>query len=68
MIYYDSTTQDEAQENYIDTEKELIAAVYAMEKLRLCPTIIVYINHFTLKHLLDTKDVKPRLIRWILLL
>jgi hypothetical protein len=30
--------------------------------------IIVYTNHVALKYLLTKKDVKPRLIRWILLL
>lgn len=30
--------------------------------------IIVYIDHATIRYLLRKKDVKPRLIRWILLL
>jgi hypothetical protein len=30
--------------------------------------IIIYIDHTTLKYLLTKKDVKPRLIWWILLL
>ena len=30
--------------------------------------IIVYIDHAALKYLLNKKDAKPRLIRWILLL
>jgi len=30
--------------------------------------VIVYTDHATLKHLLIKKEVKPRLIRWILLL
>ena len=42
-----------------------------MEKFRpylLCSKVIVYTNHSALKHLLEKKDAKPRLIRWILLL
>ena len=42
-----------------------------MEKFRLylfCSKVIVYTDHTALKHLLDEKDAKPRLIRWILLL
>jgi hypothetical protein len=30
--------------------------------------VIVYTDHATLKYLLTKKDVKPHLIRWILLL
>jgi len=30
--------------------------------------VIVYTNHYALKHLLSKKDAKPRLVRWILLL
>jgi len=31
-IYYASNTFDEAQQNYITTEKELLVLVYAVEK------------------------------------
>jgi hypothetical protein len=30
--------------------------------------VIIYSNHAALKNLLTKKDVKPRLVRWILLL
>jgi len=62
---------DEAQQNYTVTEKELLAFVYTMEKFRpylLCSKVTMYTNHSALKHLLEKKDTKPRLIRWILLL
>jgi len=71
VIYYPSRTLDEAQQNYTTTEKELLAVVYAMEKFRpylLCSKIIVYTDHSALKHLVEKKDAKPCLIRWILLL
>lgn len=29
---------------------------------------IIYIDHFVIKYLFDKKDVKPRLIYWILLM
>ena len=60
---------DEAQQNYTTTEKELLAVVYVMENFRpdlLCSKVIVYTDHFTLKHLIEKKDAKPRLIRWTL--
>jgi len=66
MIYYASTTLDEAQQNYTTIEKELLAVVYAMDKFRpflLCSKVIVYIDCSTLKHLLEKKDTKRHLIR-----
>jgi hypothetical protein len=52
-------------------EKELLAVVFAIDKFRsylLGAKIIVYTDHAALKYLLNKKDVKPHLIRWILLL
>ena len=71
VIYYASRTLDEAQQNYTTTEKELLAVVYVMEKFHpylLCSKVMVYTDHSALKHLLEKKDAKPHLIRWILLL
>ena len=71
MIYYASRTLDEAQQNYTTTEKELLAVVYVMKKFKpylLCSKVIIDTGHFALKHLYDKKDVKPHLIRCILLL
>ena len=34
MVYYESKTLNETQRNYITTEKELLAMVYAIEKFR----------------------------------
>jgi len=51
--------------------KELLVVVYAIEKFRpylLCFKVIMYINHSTLKHLLNKADSKPQLIQWVLLL
>jgi hypothetical protein len=57
--------------NYIATEKELLAVVFAIEKFRsylVGAKVIVYTDHATLKYLLTKKDAKPRLIQRILLL
>ena len=61
-ICYASKTLVKAQINYTTTEKELLAVVYALEKLR--PYIfgsrtIIYINHAALKYLLSKKEAKP---------
>ena len=52
-------------------KKELLAIVFAIDKLRsyfVGAKVIVYTNHAALKYLLAKKDAKTRLIRWILLL
>jgi hypothetical protein len=71
VIAYASKTLTGAQLNYATTEKELLAVVFAIDKFRsylVGVKIIVYTDHATLKYLFTKKDVKPRLIRWILLL
>ena len=70
-IYYASKTFNEAQENYSTTKKEMLAMVFACEKLRpyiLGSHIIIHINHAAIKYLMANKDAKLRLIIWVLLL
>ncbi|GKD75834.1 reverse transcriptase domain-containing protein, partial [Tanacetum coccineum] len=70
-IHYASKTMTDAQAHYMTTEKELLAVVYAFEKLRpylVLSKTIVYTDHSALKYLLAKHDAKPRLLRWILLL
>jgi len=59
------------QLNYSTTEKEFLTVVFALEKFRsylIGSQIIVYTDYAALKYLLTKKDVKARLIRWVLLL
>ena len=45
--------------------------IFAFDKFRsylILSKVVVYTNHSTLHHLLNKLDVKPRLIRWVLLL
>ena len=70
-IYYASRTLNDAQLNYSTTEKELLAVVFALEKFRqylVGAKVIVYTDHAAIRYLMQKKDAKPRLIRWILLL
>jgi hypothetical protein len=70
-ISYASKTLTRPQLNYVTTEKELHAVVFAIEKFRsylVGTKVIVYTYHVALKYLLMKKDAKPCLIRWILLL
>ncbi|KAJ9675844.1 hypothetical protein PVL29_024678 [Vitis rotundifolia] len=71
VIYYANKTLNEAQRNYITTEKELLAVVFALDKFcayLVGSFIVVFTNHSALKYLLTKQDAKARLIRWILLL
>ncbi|GJT35484.1 reverse transcriptase domain-containing protein [Tanacetum coccineum] len=70
-IHYASKTTTDAQAHYTTTEKELLAVVYAFEKLwpyLVLSKSIVYTDHSTLKYLFNKQDAKPRLLRWVLLL
>src|SRR5215475_3210676 len=70
-IYYASRTLSDAQLNYATTEKELLAVMFAFDKFRaylIGSKIIVWMDHSAIKYLIEKKDAKPILIRWVLLL
>nr|GEW72594.1 hypothetical protein [Tanacetum cinerariifolium] len=57
--------------NYITTEKETLAVVYAFEKFRsyrIMNKSIVYRDYSALKYLFAKKDSKATLLQWVLLL
>jgi len=61
----------DAQLNYTISEKESLAVIFGFEKFRpyvIGSHVIIYTDHYALKHLLSKKDAKPGLVRWILLL
>ena len=65
-IYYANKTFNEGQENYSKIEKEMLAMVFAYEKLRpyiLGSYVILHTNHAAIRYLMVKKDVKSRLIR-----
>ncbi|XP_027150385.1 uncharacterized protein LOC113750628 [Coffea eugenioides] len=71
VIYYTSRNLNGAQLNYSTTEKEFLAVIFALEKFRsylLGTKLIVFSDHTALRYPMTKKDVKPRLIKWILLL
>ena len=71
VIYYASRTLDPTQMNYATTEKEILVVVFALDKLcsyLVGAKIIIYTDHAATRYLLNKKDAKPRLLRWILLL
>ncbi|GJU47003.1 reverse transcriptase domain-containing protein, partial [Tanacetum coccineum] len=66
-----SKTMTDAQAHYTTTEKELLAVVYAFEKIQsylVLSKSIVYTDHSALKYLFAKQDAKPRLLWWVLLL
>ncbi|XP_070026158.1 uncharacterized protein [Nicotiana sylvestris] len=70
-IYYASRTLSGSQLNYTVTEKEILVVVFAFDKFRsylIGLKVIVYTDHAALKYLIEKKESKPRLIRWVLLL
>ena len=71
VIYYASQTLNDAQLNYATTKKELLAIVFAFDKFRpylIGNKVIVHTDHSAIKYLMTKRDMKPRLIRWVLLL
>ena len=71
VIQYASKTLDTAQRNYATTEKELLAVVFACDKFRpyiVDSKVTIQTDHAAIKYLMEKKDAKPRLIRWVLLL
>ena len=70
-IYYARKTFNEAQENYLTTEKEMLVMIFACEKFKpyiLGSHVIIHTGHATIKYLMTKKKVKSRLIIWVLLL
>ena len=71
VIYYVSRTLNDAQLNYTTMEKELLEIVFVFNKFRpylIGNKVTVTTDHSAIKYLMTKKDVKPRLIRWVLLL
>src|SRR3954463_3066430 len=71
VIHYASKTLDSAQNNYATTEKEFLAVVFACDKFTkyiFDSKVIIHTDHAAIKYLMEKKDAKSRLIRWVLLL
>jgi len=71
VIHYASKVLNDTQSNYTTTKKELLAIVYALEKFKaylIGSKVTVYTDDAAIRYLLIKADLKPRLIRWMLLL
>ena len=70
VIYYASKTLDSAPRNYATTEKEFLAVVFGCDKFRqyiVDSKVIIHTDHAAIKYLMEKKDAKQGLIRWVLL-
>ena len=70
VIHYARKTLYICQKNYATTEKEFLAVVFASDKFRqyiIDSKVIIHTDHVAIKYLMQKKDAKPRLIRWVLL-
>src|SRR3954466_5453484 len=71
VIHYARKILDSAQKNYVTTEKEFLVVVFASDKFRqyiVDSKFIIHTDHAAIKYLMDKKDAKPRIFRWVLLL
>jgi hypothetical protein len=71
VIHYASKTLDAAQKNYATTEKVFLAVVFACDKFRpyiVDSKVTIHTDHAAIRYLMEKKDAKLRLIRWVLLL
>ena len=65
VICYASKTLNKAQLNYSNTEKELLAVIFVLDKFRpylIGSKVLIYIDRAALKYLLTKKDAKAYLI------
>ena len=71
IIYYASHTLNKAQVDCTVPEKESFAVVFGFKKFKpylMGSHAIVFTDHATLKHFIEKKDAKPRLITSVMLL
>ena len=71
VIHYASKTLDSAQKNYATTEKEFLAVVFACDKFGpyiVDSKVTIHTDYVAIKYLMEKKDAKPRIIRWVLIL
>ena len=61
-------TLNYTQLNYSTTKKEIVIVMFELEKFLIGYKIIVLTDYTTLKYLFIKKNVKVRLIRWMLFL
>ena len=67
-ISYASINLNEAENNYSTYEREGIAIVFALKNFRhylLCQKFKFFIDHEALKYVINNRDLRGRIARWI---
>ena len=70
-IAYASKQLTPAERNYVTTEKECLAMVFSVKKFchyLVCNTVVFFVEHMTIKYLVNKSELSGRLARWVLLL
>jgi hypothetical protein len=70
-IYFASRQLIAAEKNYTTTEREALGMIFAIQKFRDyllgCP-FVFYVDHDTLKYLINKPNLSGHLAHWVLLL
>ena len=69
-IVYASKQLTPAERNYTTTERECLAMVFSVKKFRhylMCNPVVFFIDHMTIKYLVNKAELSSRLTRWVLL-
>lgn len=70
LVYYVSRKLSTAERNYTTTEREALTMVYCLQKFRhylLGAPLKFFIDHSTLKYLVNKPVLEGRICRWLLL-
>lgn len=70
-VAYASRQLTMAERNYSTTERECLAMVFSVKKFRhylICNPIVFFVDHMTIKYLVNKPELSGRLARWVLLL
>ena len=60
-----------AERNYSTTEREALAMVFSIKKYRhylLLSKVVFYVDHISLRYIVNKPDLSGRIARWVLLL
>ena len=70
-VAYASKQLTPAERNYSTTERECLTMVFSVKKFRhylICNPVVFFVDHMTIKYLVNKAELNGRLARWVLLL
>ena len=71
LVAYGSKQLTPVERNYSTTETECLAMVFSVKKFRhylICNPVVFFVDHITIKYLVNKAELSGRLARWVLLL